>query len=52
MAPSEPEYVDRGIVISVQLSATFATMPAFAEFLLADRPTAATHLAGIPGIHK
>src|SRR6266700_1069094 len=50
--PSEGKDVKSSIHISIQLGATPATMPAFAEILFADSATAATPLAGIAGIHK
>ncbi|HBE25139.1 MAG TPA: hypothetical protein DDW33_05555 [Ktedonobacter sp.] len=48
--PSEGKDIDCSIVVSIQLSATLATMPAITEFLFADLSTTATHLTGISGI--
>jgi hypothetical protein len=44
--------VDGGVVVAVQLCATRTGMPAFVKAFLDDGPTAATHLAGVPGRDK
>ena len=52
MAPSEPEYVDGGVVIEVKVRSALAQVRVFRQFFLLDRATAATHLTGIVRIHK
>src|SRR6266700_2205638 len=51
-APSEPKDVQCRIVIAVKFSSALTGVPTLFERLFLNRATAATHLAGILGVHK